>query len=61
MRPHLYAGARLVSANELPKAFGHDRLIGVDAAPGVKAACLLARELAIVMIGDGSTTAHAFG
>ena len=53
VRPHLYAGARLVSANELPKAFGHDRLIGVDAAPGVKAACLLARELAIVMIGDG--------
>ena len=30
VRPHLYAGTHLSSADELPEAFGHDRLIGVD-------------------------------
>ena len=53
VRPYLYAGARLVSANELPEAFGHDGLIGVNAAPGIEAACMFARELAVVMVGDG--------
>ena len=53
MRPHLYAGAHIASADELPKTFGHDRLISVNATPGVEAACMLARELAVIMVSDG--------